>query len=128
MRFPPSFLDQIRDRVRVSEVVGRRVAWDKRKSQPARGDYWACCPFHDERSPSFHADDRRGHYHCFGCGASGDHFTFLIEKEGMSFPEAVELLAAEAGVPMPERDARDEERQAERASLHDVLEKAARFF
>ena len=93
MRFPPTFLDSIRARVPISEVVGQRVTWDKRKSQPQRGDFWACCPFHGEKTPSFHADDRRGRYHCFGCGVSGDHFTFLVEQDGMSFPQAVEQLA-----------------------------------
>ena len=75
-------------------MVGRQVTWDKRKSNPGRGDYWACCPFHGEKTPSFHADNRKGRYHCFGCGVSGDHFTFLVEQEGMSFPEAVAQLAA----------------------------------
>jgi DNA primase len=128
MRFPPSFLDDIRARVPISDVVGRKVTWDKRKSNPGRGDYWACCPFHGEKTPSFHADNRRGRYHCFGCGASGDHFTFLVEQEGLSFPEAVAQLAAEAGLPLPERDPDAERREARRASLHEVMEKAARFF
>ena len=101
MRFPPSFLDDIRGRVAISSVVGRRVAWDRRKTNPGKGDYWACCPFHGEKSASFHVDDRKGRYHCFGCKASGDIFTFLVEKEGVSFPEAVERLAMEAGLPMP---------------------------
>ncbi len=128
MRFPPAFLDDIRARVPITDVVGRKVTWDKRKSNPGRGDYWACCPFHGEKTPSFHADNRKGRYHCFGCGASGDHFTFLVEQEGLSFPEAVAQLAEEAGLPLPERDAQAEQREAERASLHDVMEKAARFF
>ena len=58
---------------------------------------WACCPFHGEKTPSFHADDRKGIYHCFGCGVTGDHFRFLTEKAGMSFPEAVEKLAGHGG-------------------------------
>lgn len=128
MRFPPSFLDEIRTRLPISAIVGRRVAWDKRKSQPGKGDFWACCPFHGEKTPSFHADDRRGRYHCFGCGASGDHFTFLVEREGLSFPETVEQLAAEAGLRLPERDPDAERREAARASLYDVMEEAARFF
>lgn len=128
MRFPPTFLDDIRARIPISQVVGRRVAWDKRKSNPGRGDYWACCPFHGEKTPSFHAENRKGRYHCFGCGASGDHFTFLVEQEGLSFPEAVAQLAAEAGIPLPERDPDSERREAERATLHDVMEKAALFF
>lgn len=128
MRFPPAFLDDIRARLPISQVVGRKVSWDKRKSNPGRGDYWACCPFHGEKTPSFHADNRKGRYHCFGCGVSGDHFTFLVEQEGVSFPEAVAQLAAEAGIPLPERDPASERREATRASLHDVVEKAAKFF
>ncbi|MGQ7792963.1 DNA primase [Faunimonas sp. B44] len=128
MRFPPHFLDAIRERIPIAEVVGRRVAWDKRKSNPGRGDYWACCPFHGEKTPSFHADNRKGRYHCFGCGASGDHFTFLVEAEGLRFPEAVAQLAELAGLPMPPQDAGAEKREEARASLFDVLEKAALFY
>lgn len=128
MQFPPSFLDEIRDRVTLSAVVGRRVQWDRRKSQPGRGDFWACCPFHTEKTPSFHVDDRKGFYHCFGCKASGDAFTFMVEKDGLSFPEAVERLAAEAGLPLPQQGPEAEVRAAERASLYDVMELSAQFF
>ncbi|WP_237153646.1 DNA primase [Oryzibacter oryziterrae] len=128
MRFDNSLLDQIRSRLPISQVVGRRVTWDKRKSQPARGDYWACCPFHQEKSPSFHCDDRRGIYHCFGCGATGDQFKFLTEAEGLNFPEAVERLAEEAGVALPKPDPRDREREAIRVDLAGAVEIAAKFF
>jgi DNA primase len=128
MRFSDQFLDEIRQRLPITQVVGEHVMWDKRKSQPGKGDMWACCPFHGEKSPSFHADDRRGIYHCFGCGVSGDHFRFLTEKAGMSFPEAVEKLAGMAGVPMPARDERQEKREAERKSLTDVMELATKYF
>jgi DNA primase len=128
MRVPPSFLEDIRGRVTISSVVGRKVTWDRRKSNPGKGDYWACCPFHGEKSPSFHVDDRKGRYHCFGCKASGDIFTFLVEKEGLSFPEAVERLAAEAGLPMPVVSEADARREEQRASLYDVMEIAAKFF
>jgi DNA primase len=128
MRFSDGFLDEIRQRLPISQVVGEHVIWDKRKSQPNRGDFWACCPFHGEKTPSFHADDRRGIYHCFGCGATGDHFRFLTEKAGMSFPEAVEQLAGMAGVPMPARDEREEARAEARRSLYDVMELAAQYF
>ncbi|WP_332698895.1 DNA primase [Devosia sp.] len=128
MRFSDQFLDEIRQRLPITQVVGEHVIWDKRKSQPGKGDMWACCPFHGEKSPSFHADDRRGIYHCFGCGVSGDHFRFLTEKAGMSFPEAVEKLAGMAGVPMPARDERQEKREAERKSLIDVMELATKYF
>ena len=128
MRFSDQFLDEIRQRLPITQVVGEHVLWDKRKSQPGKGDMWACCPFHAEKSPSFHADDRRGIYHCFGCGASGDHFRFLTEKAGMSFPEAVEKLAGMAGVPMPARDERAEQREAAHKSLVDVMELATKYF
>ena len=82
MRFPPSFLDDIRGRVAISSVVGRKVAWDRRKTNPGKGDYWACCPFQGEKSASFQVDDRNSRDHCFVCKASGDIFTFLLEKKG----------------------------------------------
>ncbi|MCF6344527.1 MAG: DNA primase, partial [Devosiaceae bacterium] len=93
-----------------------------------KGDMWACCPFHSEKTPSFHADDRRGRYYCFSCEASGDHFRFLTEKTGVPFPEAVERLANLAGVAMPARDEKAEKREQERRSLFDVMEMAAKYF
>jgi DNA primase len=128
MRFSNSFLDEIRDRVQISDVIGRRVSWDKRKTNVSRGDYWACCPFHGEKSPSFHCEDRKGRYHCFGCGVTGDHFRFLTELEGMSFPEAVQQIAHMAGVAMPIADPVMEKREKERGSLQDVMELATQFF
>jgi DNA primase len=128
MRFTPSLLDQIRARINVSTVVGRRVQWDRRKTQAAKGDYWACCPFHTEKSPSFHADDRQGRYFCFGCKASGDIFTFLVEKDGVPFPEAVERLANEAGVSLPKVSEEDIRAEEKRASLYDVMQLAQDFF
>jgi DNA primase len=128
MRFPDSFLDQVRQRVNISSVVGRHVQWDRRKTNAGKGDYWACCPFHTEKSPSFHADDRKGRYHCFGCKASGDIFRFLTEKQGLRFHEAVEQLAQEAGIALPVLSAADVQREQERASLYDVMEIANAFF
>ncbi|KRB50903.1 DNA primase [Rhizobium sp. Root708] len=128
MRFSNSFLDEIRDRVPISDVIGRRVSWDKRKTNVPRGDYWACCPFHGEKSPSFHCEDRKGRYHCFGCGVTGDHFRFMTELEGLSFPEAVQQIADMAGVAMPIADPVMEKREKERTSLLDVMELATKFF
>ena len=128
MRFEPRLLDEIRSRLTLSEVVGRRVSWDRRKTQPGKGDYWACCPFHEEKTPSFHVDDRRNRYKCFGCGASGDHFTFLCETEGLSFPESVERLAEQAGVALPAPDPQAARREKKRAGLADICEMAAQFF
>lgn len=128
MRFSDSFLDEIRDRVPISDVIGKRVAWDRRKTNASRGDWWACCPFHGEKTPSFHCEDRKGRYHCFGCGASGDHFRFLTELEGASFPEAVQQIADLAGVPMPAYSPEEARRDEQKASLIDVMEMATQFF
>ncbi len=128
MRFSNTFLDEIRDRVPISDVIGKRVTWDRKKTNASRGDYWACCPFHGEKSPSFHCEDRKGRYHCFGCGVSGDHFRFLTDLEGLSFPEAVQQIADLAGVALPQPDPQAERREKERTSLLDVMELATRFF
>jgi DNA primase len=128
MRFSNAFLDEIRDRVSISEVIGKRVTWDRRKTNVSRGDYWACCPFHGEKSPSFHCEDRKGRYHCFGCGVSGDHFRFLTDLDGLSFPEAVQQIADMAGVAMPQPDREAEQREKERTGLVEVMEMATRFF
>jgi DNA primase len=128
MRFSNTFLDEIRDRVPISAVIGRRVTWDRKKTNVPRGDYWACCPFHGEKSPSFHCEDRKGRYHCFGCGVSGDHFRFMQEIEGLSFPESVQQLADMAGVAMPQPDVQAERREKERSTLLDVMELATSFF
>lgn len=128
MRFPPSFLDEIRDRVPISSVIGTRVSFDRKKTNASKGDFWGCCPFHGEKSPSFHCEDRKGRYHCFGCGVTGDHFRFLTDLEGLSFPEAVTRIADMAGVPMPVMDAEQQKREEKRGTLYDVLELAAQFF
>jgi DNA primase len=128
VRFSTLFLDEICDRVPISTIVGRKVTFDRKKTNQARGDFWACCPFHGEKSPSFHCEDQKGRYHCFGCGVSGNHFKFLTEQEGLSFPEAVELVADLAGVAMPARDIAFEQREKEQASLFDVIELAVQYF
>ncbi|SET81737.1 DNA primase [Oceanicella actignis] len=127
MSLPPGFLDELRTRVSLSDVVGRKVAWDRRKSNPARGDWWAPCPFHQERTASFHVDDRKGFYYCFGCQAKGDAIGFVMESENLSFIEAVELLAAEAGMTMPTRDPEAARREDRRKTLVEVMELSARF-
>ncbi|MFP7671823.1 DNA primase [Marivita sp. S0852] len=128
MSLPPGFLDELRTRTSLSQVVGRKVLWDTRKSNQAKGDMWAPCPFHQEKSPSFHVDDRKGYYYCFGCHAKGDAISFVRETENVSFMEAVEILAGEAGLPMPARDPRAQEKSDHRAKLIDVMEQAVRFY
>jgi DNA primase len=128
MTLPPGFLDELRSRISIAQVIGRKVAWDLRKSNPGKGDFWAPCPFHQERTASFHVDDRKGYYYCFGCHAKGDALTFLRETENLGFMEAVEVMAREAGMTMPKRDPA-QAAQADRATrLVEVCEAAARFW
>ncbi|WP_068306709.1 DNA primase [Pararhodobacter sp. CCB-MM2] len=128
MSLPNGFLDELRSRVSISQVVGRAVTWDLRKSNQGKGDFWAPCPFHHEKSASFHVDDRKGYYYCFGCHAKGDALTFLRETQNLGFMEAVEVLAREAGMTMPERDPGQRQRDDRRETLADVMERALRFF
>ena len=128
MSLPDGFLDELRTRVSLSQVVGRKVIWDNRKSNQAKGDMWAPCPFHQEKTASFHVDDRKGFYYCFGCHAKGNAITFLREIENISFMEAVERLAAEAGMQMPARDPRAQERSDRNAKLAEVMEAAVRYY
>ena len=128
MNLPPGFLDDLRTRTSLSQVVGRKVTWDARKSNSGKGDLWAPCPFHQEKSPSFHVDDRKGFYYCFGCHAKGDAVTFVKETENVSFMEAVEILAREAGMPMPARDPVAAERADRRTELSKVMEEAFKWF
>lgn len=128
MRYSTAFLDDVRDRVKLSAIVGASVLWDKRKTRAAKGDYWACCPFHAEKSPSFHVDDRKGMYHCFGCGVTGNHFKFLMEHRGKSFPDAVQEIAQQAGVPLPEVTPEARAVAARRLTLVEANERAAAWF
>jgi DNA primase len=128
MSLPPNFLDELRTRTSLSQVVGRKVLWDTRKSNQAKGDMWAPCPFHQEKTASFHVDDRKGYYYCFGCQAKGDAISFVRETENVGFMEAVEILAAEAGMQMPERDPQAQEKSDHRTRLTEVMEQAVRFF
>ncbi|RJE83851.1 DNA primase [Paracoccus onubensis] len=128
MSLPPGYLDELRTRVPISRVIGPKVIWDQRKSNQARGDWWAPCPFHQEKSASFHCDDQKGFYYCFGCHAKGDALTFLREADGLEFIEAVKVLAAEAGMAMPEQDPGERQRSDRRSKLLEVTEAACRWF
>ena len=128
MNLPPGFLDDLRTRTSLSQVVGRKVTWDARKSNPGKGDLWAPCPFHQEKTASFHVDDRKGYYYCFGCHAKGDAVSFVKETENVGFMEAVEILAREAGMPMPERDPAAAEKADQRSELSRVMEEAFKWF
>ncbi len=128
MSLPPGFLDELRNRLSLSQVVGRKVIWDPRKSNQAKGDMWAPCPFHQEKTASFHVDDRKGYYYCFGCHQKGDAISFVRETENVSFMEAVEILAGEAGMQMPARDPKAQEKADHRTQLVEVMEMAVSHF
>ncbi|MGL4234567.1 DNA primase [Tabrizicola sp.] len=128
MSLPNGFLDELRTRVTLSSIVGKKVTWDMRKSNLAKGDFWAPCPFHQEKSASFHVDDRKGYYYCFGCHAKGDALTFVKETGNLSFMEAVESLAREAGMQMPARDPQAAERADRRTLLTQVMEETVKFY
>ncbi|MEO0634033.1 MAG: DNA primase [Pseudomonadota bacterium] len=128
MSLPPGFLDELRTRLSLGQVVGRKVLWDARKSNQGKGDLWAPCPFHHEKTASFHVDDRKGYYYCFGCHAKGDAISFVRETENVGFMEAVEILAGEAGMQMPARDPRAQEKADRRTQLAEVMEMAVQHF
>src|ERR1700741_1394497 len=108
MSLSPQFLDELRARVSLAEVVGRRVRLIKRGRE-----YIGLCPFHNEKTPSFSVVEDKGFYHCFGCGAHGDVVGFTMRTGNLSFPEAVEQLARQAGLEVP-RQSREEREKAER--------------
>ncbi|MFZ1513706.1 MAG: DNA primase [Tabrizicola sp.] len=128
MSLPSGFLDELRTRVTLSSIVGKKVTWDMRKSNLAKGDFWAPCPFHQEKSASFHVDDRKGYYYCFGCHAKGDAVTFVKESDNLGFMEAVEVLAREAGMQLPARDPKAAERADRRTLLAQVMDEAVKFY
>ena len=123
MRYGEGLLEEIRRRTDLVQLVGRRVKL-MRKGRVM----WGCCPFHAEKSPSFKVENERHAYKCFGCGAGGDAFKWLTETEGLTFPEAVEKLAAEAGVELPKWSPDDEAREQKRKSLYEIVELAAQFY
>jgi DNA primase len=123
MRFPPSFIDEVKARLPVSEVVGRRV-----KLKRAGREFKGLSPFQQEKTPSFTVNDQKQFYHDFSTGKHGNIFDFVMETEGVSFPEAVERLAAMAGLPLPRNSREDEQREQRQKSLFEVMELAARYF
>ena len=123
MRFPPSLLDEIRARLPVSQVVARKVAL-KRAGREMKG----LSPFKQESTPSFFVNDHKGSWFDFSSGQNGDIFKFVMLTEGLSFPEAVERLAEEAGLPMPKASPREAEQEDERSRLYALLEASCRFF
>jgi DNA primase len=123
MAFPPGFLDEIRIRVSLPDVIGRKVRLIKKGRE-----YSGLCPFHNEKSPSFTVNDEKGFFHCFGCGAHGDVIGYVMQSQNLGFLEAVEALAGEAGLEVPRATPQERERVFKQKTLVEVMEAAAGFF
>jgi len=123
MAFSPQFLDEVRARVGLADVVGRRV----RLTRKGR-EFSGLCPFHNEKTPSFTVNEQKGFYHCFGCGAHGSVFDYVMETEALSFRDAVERLAAEAGLEVPLESPEETAKERRRQSLSEVIEAAAAYY
>ena len=123
MSFPNGFLDELRTRTGLADTVGRRV-----KLQRRGREFVGLCPFHKEKTPSFTVNEDKGFYHCFGCGKHGDIISFAMETENLSFPEAVERLAGDAGMEVPRATPEEAKREKRRAGLHELVEAATVWF
>lgn len=121
--FPPAFLDEIRERLTLSEVIGKRMRLTR-----AGREFKGCCPFHKEKSASFYVNDEKKFFHCFGCGAHGDVIGFTMRHDGQSFPEAIENLAAQAGLQVPQDTPVQRAQFDKHKRLMDLLERATVFF
>jgi DNA primase len=124
MSLPPGFLEELRTRLQVSDVVGKRVPLQR----STKGEFKACCPFHKEKTPSFTVNDQKGFFHCFGCGATGDAIAFVMQHDRLSFMEAIETLASQAGLEVPKAEPEDRARFERQKTLYDVVESACAFF
>lgn len=121
--FPPSLLEEIRNRLPLSGVIGSRLRLTR-----AGREFKGCCPFHNEKTPSFYVNDDKQFFHCFGCGAHGDVIGFTMRHDRMSFPEAVESLAGQAGLQLPRDTPVEREKFDAEKRLHQVIDRAAAWF
>ena len=123
MAFPPRFLDDLRTKVSLTTLIGRKV-----KLQHKGHEYIGLCPFHREKTPSFTVSEEKGFYHCFGCGAHGDAITFLMNLEKMSFLDAVEYLANSVGMEVPQTTPEQIAHAQKQTSMYGIMEKACQFY
>ncbi len=123
MALSPQFLDELKHRFTLSDVVGRTVKLVRRGREST-----GLCPFHNEKTPSFTVNDQKGFYHCFGCGAHGSVIDFVMNTQGMTFPETIEVLAGEVGMEVPKPSREEVERQKERATLAEVMDAVAGWY
>jgi DNA primase len=123
MSLTPQWLDELRSRITLSALIGRTV-----KVTRAGREFKACCPFHNEKTPSFTINDEKGFYHCFGCSAHGDAIRWMTDQRGLSFMDAIKELAAEAGMEVPAADPRAAQRAEKANNLYDVMTAAQDWF
>src|SRR5687767_1132187 len=125
MRFPRGFADDVKNQADIVRIVSDYVTLKKRGT-----NYVACCPFHSEKTPSFNVSQTKGIYKCFGCGAGGGVFDFVMQIEGCDFPEALRVVAQKSGVPIPAFDETEDTKRTEqnREVVHRLNELAAIFF
>ena len=123
MALTPQWLDELRARITLSALIGRTV-----KVTKAGREFKACCPFHNEKSPSFTINDEKGFYHCFGCSAHGDAIRWMTDQRGLSFMDAIKELAAEAGMEVPAPDPKAAQRAEKANNLYDVMTAAQEWF
>ncbi|NBX67086.1 MAG: DNA primase [Proteobacteria bacterium] len=123
MLVPKSFIDDLRSRLRLSDIIAPRV-----KLTRAGREFKACCPFHNEKSASFYVNDEKGFFHCFGCGAHGDQIGFLMRHQNLGFMDAVEILAGQAGMPVPKPSVQDVERSRTRDRLITLMDTATKWY
>ena len=129
MSFSSAFLEKIKISVKLSDIASRHVNWDHKKSNLSKQDFWAPCPFHQEKTASFHVDDTKGFYYCFGCQAKGNVFSFLRDMEGVSFFDAVKTLSEKAGIQMETEDfVKSKAMSTEEQILIKINEAASKFF
>lgn len=123
MALSSQWLDELRTRTSLSGLIGQSI-----KIQKVGNEYKGCCPFHNEKTPSFYVNDAKGFYHCFGCSAHGDAIRWLTDYRGLPFMDAVKELAAAANMTLPAPDPQAAQREEKRASLHDVMAAAQNWF
>lgn len=120
---PKNYIDELRQRLTLSEIIGKRI-----KVTRAGREFKACCPFHNENTPSFTINDQKGFYHCFGCGAHGDVVGFVMQHDNLAFMDAVEQLSAQAGLEMPKATPEERQKFEKQKTLYDVIEAGCKWF
>jgi len=122
MTIPPRFMEELRSRLVLSDIIGRKIRLTR-----AGREFKGCCPFHNEKTPSFYVNDDKQFYHCFGCGAHGDAIGFAMQHDNLSFIEAIEALALEAGMEVPQQSPQEIQKAKEEKSLYSLMEEATRW-